>query len=149
MKNKILNIVFWALLIIQGCCMGESTLSHYGHTTVNQNIIMLNPNDTIYKISYPNSTLVLTPNSNQNIIYLSEASENTKIFIQSNLGQDTIEVYCKQYIVYSPSGTCDDEYLEKNVSNPTVIYHTFDSCYFTSTTKDYFNKVRTDNLYIK
>jgi hypothetical protein len=149
MKKKFIYILFLLVLIIQGCCMGESTLSHNGQTTIIQNIITLNPDNKIYKISYPNSLLELTPNSYQSIIYLSEASDNTKIFIHSTSGFDTVVVYCEKTINYSPGDACDDEYLAKKVFDPKVISHTFDSCYFITTIKDSYPQEKIDNLYIK
>ena len=149
MKNTITYLVGLIFLILQGCCYGESTLSHSGTTHVNCSIIMLDKLDTIYKISYPNSSLVLNPNSNISNLFLSEATDNTQIFIQSNVGFDTIIINSKKTVSYSPSSACDEEYIKQVVFDPNVIYHTFDSCYFIIEKDNNFYSNREEKLYIK
>jgi len=146
LKNKILNIVFWALFIIQGCCMGESKISMAKQVKYELYLKLPSLTDTIKSISYPNSTLILNSNTNQCLIKLSEAYDSTTCYINSTLGFDTITILQQKEVTYSPKGNCDDEYFVYNVNDIKITYHTFDSCFIKGYYSDYS---KTDTLIIK
>ncbi|MBJ7427430.1 MAG: hypothetical protein JHD28_00495, partial [Bacteroidia bacterium] len=102
--------------------------------------------DTIKSISYPNSTLIITPNSYQCLISLSNAYDSTIFYVNSTLGLDTVGILQEKEVTYSPKGNCDDEYFTYNVNDTKIISHTFDSC-FIKNYSWYYSK--TDTIIIK
>lgn len=86
-------------------------------------------NDSIWSITYPNSSVKLTPNFYQSQIFLSEAYDSTILYLSSSLGLDTLVIEQKKEIIYSPKGNCDDENFICQINEPKVNYHTFGSCF--------------------
>ncbi len=146
MKNKIRNIVFGTLLIIQGCCSGESKIALAERVKYEFFLKLPSINDTIKSVSYPNSSLILSSNTNQCLIKLSEAYSSTTFYINSTLGFDTVTILQQKEVTYSPKNNCNDEYFTYNVNDTKIISHTFDSCFIKGYFSDYS---KTDTLIIK
>ena len=146
MKYKIRNIVFGTLLIIQGCCSGESKIALAERVKYEFFLKLPSINDTIKSVSYPNSSLILSSNTNQCLIKLSEAYSSTTFYINSTLGLDTVSILQKKEVTYSPKSNCNDEYFTYNVNNTKIAFNTFDSCFI----KGYDSYLtKTDTLIIK
>lgn len=115
---------------LQSCCMSESDLFMTNSISVKTIICMKSNLDTFYKIGYPNSSVEFSSKATSHEIYLSEANDNTTIYISSSKGLDTIIVKNNQEITFKPATNFDDEYLKFINYKPTLLKHTFDSCYF-------------------
>jgi hypothetical protein len=146
LKNKFLYIIFGALLIIQGCCSGESKIALAKQVKYEFYLKLPSVNDTIKSVSYPNSSLILSSNTNQCLIKLSEAYNSTTFYINSTLGFDTVTILQQKEVTYTPKGNCNDEYFSYSVNDTKIVYHTFDSCLIKGYFSDYS---KTDTLIIK
>lgn len=126
--------------------MGESKISMAQQLKYEFYLKLPSAKDTIKSISYPNSTLIITPNSYQCLISLSSAYDLTTFYINSTLGLDTVSILQKKEVTYSPKSNCNDEYFTYNVNNTKIAFNTFDSCFI----KGYDSYLtKTDTLIIK
>lgn len=128
MKNKIRNIVFGALLILQSCCDNGGVP---GHVATIQNALRMKSNlDTIYTITYPNSTFKIIPNSFKSNMPLSSINDYTTLYIFSTKGYDTITIKVNQELSYEKTYCTYHDNLIKNIERANLIYNTYDTSFF-------------------
>ncbi len=145
MKQTILYILFFIILGLKSCCYSDDPGTRELDRFIG--VRMINPSDSIFSISYPNSITKIQSFSNKSKLYLSDAFDSTIIFFQSSKGFDTVIVESKKHYFYYGGGRCYSSDFIKISEITKIKFHTFDTCYFIHTFREfnYFS----DTLYIK
>jgi hypothetical protein len=126
LKNSITFLFASLILIIQGCC-GEPYSGPVYYLYLKKFIAIKNNTDTIYSIGYYGSELINIPKKSYGEFFLSEANENTTLFIYSTLGYDTMVIkQVKNYELKSES-QCEGTNINKTVEDFIILSHSFNS----------------------
>lgn len=118
-------------LVIQGCC-GEPHSGPVYYLYLKNIVALANKQDTIYSIKYYNSETVNLPQKYYGEFFISEANDNTKIFIYSTLGYDTIVINQKKIYEFKNQSSCEGKHINKTVDEFTVLSHSFNNLKKTS-----------------